>query len=61
MTPTMDMPRREKHGRSDWYAVLSVEPSTTFAEIRVAYRRQTLTLHADPLRSTRSPDALALA
>lgn len=57
----MNMPRRERHDRPDWYDVLGVAPSTTFAEIRVAYRRQALVLHADRLRSTQSPNALALA
>jgi curved DNA-binding protein CbpA len=57
----MDMPRREIHDHPDWYGVLGVEPSATFFEIRVAYRRQTLALHADRLRSTEKPDALARA
>ena len=61
MTPTTGLQRQAKNGRPDWYAVLGVEPSATFAEIRAAYRRQALTLHADRLRSTRSPDALAMA
>ena len=55
------MPQRETLHRPDLYAALGVEPSATFVEIRNAYRRQALALHADRLRSTESPDALALA
>ena len=57
----MEKPQREIDDRPDWYGVLGVEPSATFFEIRAAYRRQTLALHADRLRSTETPDALARA
>lgn len=54
----MGMPQREMHDRPNWYAVLGVEPSATFVEIRAAYRRRALALHTDRLRSAKTADAL---
>jgi curved DNA-binding protein CbpA len=61
MTRTLGLSQPEKHDHRDWYAVLGVEPSATFVEIRAAYRRHALALHADRLRSTERPRALGLA
>lgn len=52
------MTQPEMHDRPDWYSVLGVEPSATFVEIRAAYRRQALALHADRLRTAETPTAL---
>jgi curved DNA-binding protein CbpA len=48
----------EMHDRPNWYSVLGVKPSATFVEIRAAYRRQALALHADRLRSAETPTGL---
>ena len=57
----MGMPRHHERNRPDWYTVLGVEPSATFPEIRAAYRRRALALHAERLHSTAPPRALARA
>lgn len=57
----MGMPRHHDRNRSDWYIVLGVEPSATLVEIRAAYRRRALALHAERLHSTAPPRTLARA
>jgi curved DNA-binding protein CbpA len=55
------MGQRDIHDRPDWYAVLGVESSATFVEIRAAYRRHALALHAERLHSAETPPTLARA
>jgi curved DNA-binding protein CbpA len=57
--PAHDMRQRDGRDRPVWYAVLGVDPSATFVEIRVAYRRHALALHAERLRSAEAHDTLA--
>ena len=57
----MGRSQRETQDHPDWYVVLGVEPSATFVEIRAAYRRQALALHANRPRSTERSGELGLA
>jgi len=57
----MGIPSHRQHDGPDWYAVLGVDPSATSAEIRAAYRRRALALHAERLHSTAAPRTLARA
>ena len=51
------MSQRDMHDRPDLYVVLEVDPSATFVEIRAAFRRRALVLHADSSDRTRAPAA----
>ena len=51
------MSQPDMHDRPDLYDLLEVDPSTTFVEVRAAYRRRTLALHGDSLDRTRAPEA----
>ena len=59
--PRNRMQRRNMNDRHDLYAVLGVEPSATFVEIRAAYQRRASVLHADRFDRTRAPQASAHA